>query len=605
MMLTVQCFNYNLSTLFHTAHFYNHFNCKLFPPFFSVETDSEVTTEGLKVPPPETDENKPSAATDDSPQVAEEEVAPHKEPEINAAVVEKKPVRGRRAKVAESKSPEEKGTEASENPVLPPAVKGRRGKTAEAAAPPAVRQTKRGRNTKSEDQPEITAQAVTSDQEPAVEVIQEEEEPVPLPKEAATRPTRGRKVKTPTEPAQPEQEKTSGVVEELPKEDAQPQQSVPAPGRSRRGRQTTAEVEQTEAAEETAATVKSAEEQPSEPPVRAKRGRNARPVEEKPEDEAAEFNEPVKKSRRTRKAEEDRVEHREEETVETAGLDQTEAPETEQVSASTKPRRGGRKAKATAESKTPVEATDVEETPAVAVATEKPRRGRRAKTVTEEAEVTAVVPEKAACEPEEPAAVETTTEPEAPAAKSSRGRQAKKAVPQVPAKRARRGAAPPASEADAESTDQVSELPVTSAEPPKRGRRAAAKPSADDTVAVSEEVNPSEASKGSAVEDKKAKKGIQWKTEVEVFEIPTVTPVKAVRGRRPKAGSRVVAESRDVPEKVCVTEEKDVSDDAETQPAKRARRGLKVSDAPTDVDQSANKEVESQVKTRRGRSARK
>lgn len=573
----------------------------MFFSFFPVETDSEVTTECLDVSPPQTDENKPSAATDDSPQVAEEEAAPHKEPEINAAVVEKKPVRGRRAKVVESKSPEDKVTETSENPVLPPAVRGRRGKTAEAAAPPAVRQTKRSRNAKSEDQPEITAEAVTSDQKPAVEAVQEEEEPVPPPKEAATRPTRGRKIKTPTEPPQPEEEKTSEVMEELPKEDAQPKQSIPAPGRSRRGRQTTAEVEQTEAAEETAATVKS--EQLSEPPVRAKRGRNARQVEEKPEDKAAEIEEPVKKSRRTRKAEEDQVKQREEET---AVPDQTEAPETvkatEQVNASTKPRRGGRKAKPTPESETPVEATDVEETPAVA---EKPRRGRRAKTVTEEAEVTAVVPEKADSEPE---AVEVTMEPEAPASKPSRGRQAKKAVAQVPAKRARRGAAPPELEADAESTDQVSEMPVTSAEPPKRGRRAAAKPSADDTVAVGDQANPSEDSKVSAVEDKKTKKGIQWKTEVEVFEIPTVTPVKAVRGRRPKAGSRVVAESQDVPEKVCVTEEKDLSDDAQAQPAKRSRRGLKISDVPADADQSTSKmdvEPEPQPKTRRGRSARK
>lgn len=555
----------------------------------------------MDVSPPQTDENKPSAATDDSPQVAEEEAAPHKEPEINAAVVEKKPLQGRRAKVVESKSPEDKVTETSENPVLPPAVRGRRGKTAEAAAPPAVRQTKRSRNAKSEDQPEITAEAVTSDQKPAVEAVQEEEEPVPLPKEAATRPTRGRKIKTPTEPPQPEEEKTSEVMEELPKEDAQPKQSIPAPGRSRRGRQTTAEVEQTEAAEETAATVKS--EQLSEPPVRAKRGRNARQVEEKPEDKTAEIEEPVKKSRRTRKAEEDQVEQREEET---AVPDQTEAPETvkatEQVNASTKPRRGGRKAKPTPESETPVEATDVEEIPAVA---EKPRRGRRAKTVTEEAEVTAVVPEKADSEPE---AVEVTMEPEAPASKPSRGRQAKKAVAQVPGKRARRGAAPPESEADAESTDQVSEMPVTSAEPPKRGRRAAAKPSADDTVAVGDQANPSEDSKVSAVEDKKTKKGIQWKTEVEVFEIPTVTPVKAVRGRRPKAGSRVVAESQDVPEKVCVTEEKDLSDDAQAQPAKRSRRGLKISDVPADADQSTSKmdvEPEAQPKTRRGRSARK
>lgn len=530
---------------------------------------------------------------------------PHKVAEISVAVVEKKPVRGRRAKVVESKSPKDKATETSENPVPPPPVRGRRGKTTEAAAPPAVRQTKRGRNAKSEDQPEIAAEAVTTYQKSAAEAVQEDEEPVPPPKEVAARPTRGRKIKMPTEPLQPEQEKISDVMEEPLNKDAQPLQSIPAPGRSRRGRQTTAEVEQTEAAEDAVAAVKS--EQLPEPLVRAKRGRNARQVEEKPEDKTAEIQEPVKKSRRTRKAEEDKVEQREEERVETAVLDQTEAPETvkatEQVNASTKPRRGGRNAKPTPESETPVEATDVEETPAaVTAATEKPRRGRRAKTVTEEAEVTPVAPEKAGSDPEEAEAVEMTPEPEAPASKPSRGRQAKKAVPQVPAKRARCAAAPPELEADAGSTDQISEIPATSVEPPKRGRRAAAKPSIDDTVAVSDQTNPCKDSKASAVEEKNTKKCIQWKTKVEVFEIPTVTPVKAVRGRRPKA------ESQDVPEKVCVTEEKELPDDAETKPAKRARRGLKMSDVPADADQSTSKkdlEPEAQPKPRRGRSARK
>lgn len=528
---------------------------------------------------------------------------PHKVPEINAAVVEKKPVRGRRAKVVESKPHEDEVTEPSENVVLPSAVRGRRGKKAEAAAPPAVRQTRRGRNTNSEDQPKITAEAVTSDQKPTVE-----EEHVALPKEAVTRPTRGRKIKSPTEPPQPEQGKIPDVIEELPKEDAQPQPCVPAPGRSRRGRQTTA-VEQTEAAEDTSATASS--EQPLEPPVRAKRGRNAKQGDEKPENKTAEIQEPVKKSRRTRKAEKDQVEQREEKTVETAVSVQTEAPgtvkETERVNATAKPRRGGRKAKQTPESETPVEATDVEETPAVTT-TEKPRRGRRAKTVTEEAEGTDVAPEKADCEPEEPEAVETTTEPDTPASRPSRGRQVKKPSSQVPTKRARRGAAPLEPEPNAESTDQDSEVLVSSVQPPKRGRRAAAKPIADDTV-VSDQANSSEYSKVSGVEDKQTiKKGIQWKTEVEVFEIPTLTPVKVARGRRPKAGSRVFSEIQDVQEKVCISEEKNLSDDAEPQPAKRAKRGSKSSDGPVDDDQSTSKKVvetEAQPKTRRGRSARK
>lgn len=543
--------------------------------------------------PPETDENKPSAATDESPLVAEEEAEPHKVVELNVAIVEKKPVRGRRAKVMESQTSENKVTESSEIPVLAPTVGGRRGKKTEAAAPPAVRQTRRGRNAKSEDQPTITSEAVTSDQ-PVVEAVQEEEEPLALPKEAVAKPTRGRKNKSPTEPPQPQQEESSEVTAELPKEDVQPQQSIPAPARSRRGRQTTVEVEHTEAAEDTAATVKS--EKPSEPPVRAKRGRNAKRVEQ-PEDKTAEVQEPVKKSRRTRKAEDDQVEQKEEQTVETAVSDQTvEAPE--QLNASTKPRRGGRKTKPAPESETPVEATNVEETPAAA-ATEKPRRGRRAKTVTEEAEVTAVVPDRADCEPE---VAEATTEPEAQAGKPSRGRQTKKAAPLVPAKRARRGAALPESQPDVDSTDQVSEVPETPVEPPKRGRRAAAKPSAGDTVVASGQAE------ASAVVGEKIKKGIQWKTEVEVFEIPVETPVKAVRSRRPKAQSQVVTESEDMPVKSCVTEEKDPSDDAEAQPAKRAKRSSKISKVPADTDYTTSKkdeEPEAPPKTRRGRSARK
>lgn len=573
---------------------------------------SPLETDSKEVVPSETDQNKSSDVIDDSPQAPEEEAA------IDAPLVEKKSVRGRRAKVVESKSPEDKDevTEHSENPVVPTPVRGRRGKKTEAAAPPAVRQTKKGRNAKSEDspcdQPDADTEAV-SDQNSAVEAIQEENEPEPQPKEAVVKPTRGRKTKTAIEPPQPESEKTSDASEELPKEDAQPQQPIPSLGKSRRGKRTA--VEQPEVAEDTAATVEA--KQSSKPPARARRGKNTKQEEEKPESNdktvLLETTEPVKKSRRTRKAEEDHVEQREEQSGEIAVPDQAETPEpvkmTEQANTATKPRRGGRKAKQDAESETPVESTDVQEIPAVST-TEKPKRGRRGKKVTEEAEATTVLPKETPdCEPEPEAEEKKTTEPEAPASKPGRGRAAKKEVSQVPAKRARRGAAPANSESNTESTDQVSESAVTSVEPPKRGRRAAAKPVADEAIVTSDQTNPSEDSQSAVVEDdKKTKRSVKWKTDLEVFEIQKVTPVKAVRGRKSKFEDRVGLESQNLPEKACITEEKDLSDNAvEAQPAKRARRGAKI--VPTDDDQSTCRgkdvEAETQPKTRRGRSAKK
>lgn len=582
---------------------------------------SSLETDSKEVVPSETDQHKSSDVIDDSPQTPEEEAAPCKVTEIDAPVVEKKSVRGRRAKVVESKSPEDKDEvmEHSQDPVVPTPVRGRRGKKTDAAAPPAVRQTKRGRNAKSEDslcdQPDTTTEAV-SDQNSAVEAIQEENEPEPQPKEAVVKPTRGRKAKTAIEPPQAESEKTSDASEELPKEDAQPQLPIPSLGKSRRGKRTAVDtVEQPEVAEDPAATVEA--KQSSKPPARARRGRNAKQEEEKPESNdktvLLETTEPVKKSRRTRKAEEDHVEQREEQSGEIAVPDQAETPEpvkvTEQASTATKPRRGGRKAKQDAEGETPVESTDVQEIPAVST-TEKPKRGRRGKKVTEEAEATTVLPEKTPdCEPEPEAEEKKTTEPEALASKPGRGRAAKKEASQVPAKRARRGAAPLNSESSTESTDQVSESAVTSVEPPKRGRRAAAKPVADEAIVTSDQTNPSEDSQSAVVEDdKKTKRSVKWKTDLEVFEIQKVTPVKAVRGRKSKFEDRVGSECQNLPEKACITEEKDLSDNTvEAQPAKRARRGAKI--VPTDSDQSTCKgkdvEAETQPKTRRGRSAKK
>lgn len=548
--------------------------------------------------------------------------------EMDAAIVQKKYVRGRRAKVVESISAEDKQevTEHSEDPVVPAPVRGRRGKKTEATAPPALRQTARSRNAKSQESTsddqseivpekavkttvvtEITTEAV-SDQNSPINAHQEENGSAPLAKEAVVKPIRGRKAKTPDEPPQPKPEKNEVVSEEHIMEDGQPQKSIPTLGKSRRGRKTNTDiVDQNAVAEDTVVTAR-------QQSVRAKRGRNAEHEEEKLENndktnsvKTTKSQEPVKKLKRTRKVEQEHVEPREVQTSEMVVQEKAEAPlaaepvkMTEQANVAAKPRRGGRKAKQDTESETPVESTEVQEIPAVG-STDKSKRGRRGKKVADEVEVTAVV------ESEE----KNNAEPEAPTIKPSRGRGVKNEVSlAIPTKRARRGAALPLVETNAESTDLVS---MNSAEPPKRGRRAAAKPTADDAMVTSDQANPSEDLKSAVVEDAKTAKRsrqVKWKTDIEVFEVQKLTPVKAVRGRKSKLGDQVDTESQNVLKDASKTEEKDLSDKVvEAQPAKRARRGAKIADVPADNDESTSKgknvEVETQPKTRRGRSAKK
>lgn len=549
--------------------------------------------------------------------------------EMDAAIVQKKYVRGRRAKVVESISAEDKQevTEHSEDPVVPAPVRGRRGKKTEATAPPALRQTARSRNAKSQESTsddqseivpekavkttvvtEITTEAV-SDQNSPINAHQEENGSAPLAKEAVVKPIRGRKAKTPDEPPQPKPEKNE-VSEEHIMEDGQPQKSIPTLGKSRRGRKTNTDiVDQNAVAEDTVVTVETRQQS-----VRAKRGRNAEHEEEKLENndetnsvKTTKSQEPVKKLKRTRKVEQEHVEPREVQTSEMVVQEKAEAPlaaepvkMTEQANVAAKPRRGGRKAKQDTESETSVESTEVQEIPAVG-STDKSKQGRRGKKVADEVEVTAVV------ESEE----KNNAEPEAPTIKPSRGRRVKNEVSlAIPTKRARRGAALPLVETNAESTDLVS---MNSAEPPKRGRRAAAKPTADDAMVTSDQANPSEDLKSAVVEDAKTAKRsrqVKWKTDIEVFEISKLTPVKAVRGRKSKLGDQVDTESQNVLKDASKTEEKDLSDKVvEAQPAKRARRGAKIADVPADNDESTSKgknvEVETQPKTRRGRSAKK
>ncbi|XP_028989086.1 proliferation marker protein Ki-67 [Betta splendens] len=500
--------------------------------------------------------------------------------EVDAAV--KKPVRGRRAKMME------------EEAAISAPVRGRRGKKTE-AAPPAVKQTSRSRNAKSQtvsSQPEameetavetlteISVEAI-NDQTTTINASQEENDSSP----PVVKTTKGRRAKTPVEPLQPKPEKTEVVRDQNLVSDAQLPQPVDKP---RRGKKATAEPKKVP--EDTVVPPEA-----KQPVGRAKRGRNAK-QEEKLENESMEnkSEEPVTKSRKTRKIEQ--TEPTQE--IQTAEIVESiaEAPlvaEPVMINKSSavtaKPRRGGRKPKE-AESETSVESTVVQEVPAVGTA-DKPKRGARGRLVVE-SKVTAAVPKRKAendLEVEE----ETTAEPE-PVVKSSRTRGVRTEPSRnIPAKRARRGAAVALEEGVAEPAVLVS----AAVEPAKRGRRAAAKPSVDGATGTSDQADTQTSTRS-----------VRWKADVEVFNIPKETPVKALRGRKSRAGDKVEAESKNVSKEVNQTEEKDLSDKTDVaQPVKRARRGTKVTDEAesSKVDPKKGAEAETRPKTRRGRQANK
>ncbi|XP_022060583.2 proliferation marker protein Ki-67 isoform X1 [Acanthochromis polyacanthus] len=537
--------------------------------------------------------------------------------EVNAGDVEKKSVRGRRAKVVESKEAEDKQEAAqdSEEPVVTAPVRGRRGRKVEVTAPPAVRQTKRGRNAKSQesssDQPAVETRPMTEVSTEAVSAqtslinANQGNDSAPPAEKAVVKPLRGRKTKqTPVEPAKPKPEQNEAVSGKQ----AQPQQPIPVTAaKPRRGRKTKLDTEeQHEAAEDSEVKVETTLQ--SEPPVRSKRGRNAKQEDKVDTDsKTAESQEPVQKGRRARKTEQDHVEPREVQTTEVVVPEKEEAPLAEPVTVSepapvaTQPRRGGRKAKQDTESVTAVESTEVQEVPVV-TSTNKHQRGRRGKQVSEEAAVTAKDPE---CDLE--AEEKKKAERAAPVVKPSKSRGVKSSVKNeisqtVPAKRARRGAAPP-EEASAESTESA----TTSVEPAKRGRRAAAKPTTDEATVISDQANPSKNVSKAVVEDTKTtKRSVKWKSDLEVIEIPKATPVKAVRGRKLKLGDH--AENKNVSRDANKPEEEDLSDKVvEARPVKRARRGAAAdkAEATSQVNLKETAEAETQPKTRRGRSTKK
>ncbi|XP_071393903.1 proliferation marker protein Ki-67 [Centroberyx affinis] len=514
---------------------------------------------------------------------------------------------------------------------------------------------KRGRNAKkaavdeAEMLPEIAVEVV-SDQTPPVNVNHEANDSAAPLEEAVLKPKRGRKTKQASvEEAPTVLEKTEVVSDQPLMTDAQPEEPIPtaAAEKPRRGRKTKQEsVEQNEVVEDTGSAVEI--KQQSQAPVRAKRGRNAKQEKEKVEDDGEippveiasqeksrrtrkAKQDPVEptevevqmveipviekvaaplvasKARRTRTAKQDSVESTEEIPIESASMatpaEAVEVHEKAPVEPAEKPRRGGRKTKQDTEPVAPVESTEVQVKP-----TEKPKRGRRVKQeVIEEVEVIAEVPEEKAEHKQEieenmddadSASTLADEQPEAPVIKPTRGRGVKSVVKNevsqaIPAKRTRRGAAPPPQEAaDTEAAVLVSkpasrgragklskasdaDKPAeVSVEPAKKGRRAATKPTTDDAAVVpstekiekvvdaepapvevkkgrvsrkakaaahSDQANATEDVNDAVVEDTQLrKKSVNWKEDLSVtYDITTPTPVvKATRGRKTKLGDQ-------------------------------------------------------------------
>lgn len=499
-------------------------------------------------------------------------------------------VRGRRAKMEEGKSVEveQKATADSEESAISAPVRGRIRKKTEAKAEitqqPILRQT-RSRNAKlqeckSKKVPEESVHVTQVSEVDAEAVSVESSTLSPHHREAATKPTRGRKTKQSlTKPFQSEPEKEEAVSEEQSPDNDKPEKPCPTLRKNTRGKRTKTDDVQT-------AAVEKREPKPA-PPIRAKRGRINK--QESVEKETSQSQEPVKNLGRTRRVKQDPVEPSIVQNYEEEHSKEAEAP------VDTKPKKvepnmatRTRHAQKAAQVKQLAESDDVQNTAAISVA-DKPTRGRRGKQVGED--MSALMSEE---KPELKAEDENNEEQEATVVKR-RAKSVKNNVPEtIPAKRARRGASLPPVETKTESADLGSKSESYSKELPKRGRRAA-KPSADVAILSGEEL------KSAVGEDAKMPaKSVKWKSDVQVFEIQKLTPVKPVRGRKSKVGDRVDTKSQKDSNKI---EEKYLSDKVEVQATKRTRRGVVI------VEEESSKgehvEPETQPKTRRGRLAKK
>lgn len=429
----------------------------------------------------------------------------------------------------------------SESPTVAPRIS-KRGKNAKITLGNSVRATRR--NTKSHECESEQDKSLQLS-EGNMEVVRGESFPVNSHhREAATKSTRGRKTNQAlTKPLQVKED----VSKEQPTDGDKPDKPRPTCGRNTRGKRPKPDTVQSAAVEEM--------EQKLAPSARTKSGQIAKEDEGKV---TTKSREPVKNQRRTRNVEQDPVE-----------------PSTvlndEQATRS-------RRAKKAAQEKPLAESDDVQKSVAISV-TDKPKQRRTKQVVGKE--ISAVMPEE---NPELKA--EFKEEAEATVGKR---RRVKNDVPEpIQAKRPRRGATPAPVETNAESPALGSKSEPSSKELPKRGRRAA-KPS-DVALLSGEEL------KTAVVEDANIPtRSVKWKSDIEIFENQKVKPV---RGRKSKVGDRVSTLSQKEPRK---TEEKDLSDKAEVQATKRARRGVGIAESI----KGKHVEPETQPKTRSGRLVKK
>ncbi|XP_067344171.1 proliferation marker protein Ki-67 isoform X2 [Channa argus] len=549
--------------------------------------------------------------------------------ETDLAVTQKKSVRGRKVKFVESKPAEDKQeAKPSEESALPALARGKRGNKTEATTTSAVRQTTRNRIAKSlENTPdqheilqekalqtlvtEISAKA-TNEQILSINTSQEENY---LAAEAVMKP-KERKTKTPVDPLQSEPKKNEAVSEQHLVADAQPEQLINIVGKPRRERKTKPGTVKL-VAEDTVVTVDTKQE--TQPAGRAKRGRNSQQEDTKIDNngkttstETTKSEGPVKKLRRTRKADQDNVEEKREEiqSVKMVVVDESEASieamkTNEQPTVAAKPRRGGRKAKQGNETETPVESMEIQKVPAVC-STDKCKQGRRGKQVIEEPGITTEAPEEKLDQKLEA----EDKNKSASVFKSSRVMVGKIEVSQtMPIKRTRRGTALLCTGDSTHLVSESSESALKSTEPAKKGRRAAAKTTDNVTVSSDPACPPEDLYSVAAEDSKVSKRSVKWKADLEVFEIPKVKTGKAVGGRKSKLGYQLEAENKNVSNDANKSEEEDLSDKiAETLPVKRARRGARVAEkaeSSNKVDPRKDTEAETQPKVRRGRSAKK
>lgn len=527
--------------------------------------------------------------------------------EKSAAPVQNKPVRGRRAKVAESKetADKQKASESSDKLVSAP-VRGRRGKQTSVTAPPAVQRITRTGSAKSEksasNQP-VKAQVIaevstdTTSVQTSLNTAQETKDFGSSTEEVTVKLVRGRKTKpTPAALENPEAVSKDDVVA------AQPPQAVPSPaGKPKRGRKRKFE-EQSELVENTVVT--EVVKQQFQPPVRAKRGRHVQQKEDEQMDndvkttsqKTSNCQEPVKKSRRPGKPQLDHKGPKEEDQASHMVVPhEAEVPPAEpvvmpeQAAVAAKPRRGGRKAKLDPKAEVPEETVEVP-----AVSADASKRGRGGKQVTQKVATV----ENLELEPEEQKNISSSPQ----VVKATRAKGRKKEIPEdIPAKRARRGAA--SLETDGESAVQTSAPAPAPVRPATRGKRASAKPTrAKGAPVTNDPANPSEDLSKPSTEESKIKKSVQFDSDLQVFELPEATPVKAGRGRKSKLAD---VKSDDVSK--AVKPEDDLSD-VKAQPVKRGRRGVKVADvtaASTSEEGPKDTKAKPQPKTRQGRSAKK